>query len=199
MNHYLIYEKITGKPLRTVFCSVSPPLLDGEGLIKGVDNYEGYVLNDQLMQKPKKPSDFHDWDWKAKDWVPNVYAATAFKLQMLQHERNQRFFAPCRGFDANQISRERMSGMITRIQRGDGLPTGWIGWRDTNNQMQWGNDDAKTVLANLTVLVRAIEEREQALLIAYWTHEANIKTLTNIKDILNYDVTTGWHGKQTNA
>ena len=82
--------------------------------------------------------------------------------------------------------------MIARLQRGDGLPAGWMGWRDTANEMQWVTDDAATVLANLTELSRAIEDREQALLVASWTHKANIAALTDIDAIIGYDATTGW-------
>jgi len=48
------------------------------------------------------------------------------------------------------------------------------------------------VLANLTALSRAIEDREQALLVASWTHKANIAALTDIDAILAYDVTANW-------
>ena len=82
--------------------------------------------------------------------------------------------------------------MIARLQRGDGLPAGWMGWRDASNQQHWSQDDAATVLANLTALSRAIEDREQALLVASWTHKANIAALDDIDAILAYDVTANW-------
>ena len=58
--------------------------------------------------------------------------------------------------------------------------------------MQWAADDAATALASLTALSRAIENREQALLVASWTHKANISALTDIDAILAYDTTAGW-------
>ena len=97
-------------------------------------------------------------------------------------------------FDADKVSRERISGTIARLQRGDGLPAGWIGWRDAANEMHWATDDAATVLANLTTLSRAIEDREQALLATSWQHKASIASLTSIEDILNYNVEGGWDG-----
>ena len=95
-------------------------------------------------------------------------------------------------FDADKISRERISGMIARLQRGDGLPNGWMGWRDAENNMHWVTDDATTVLAGLAELSRAIEDREQALLMASWAHKANIAALEDIDAILSYDVAAGW-------
>ena len=87
---------------------------------------------------------------------------------------------------------QRISGMIARLQRGDGLPAGWMGWRDAENNMHWTNDEPATVLANLTALSRAIEDREQALLVASWTHKANIAALSDIDAIIGYDVTANW-------
>lgn len=101
-------------------------------------------------------------------------------------------YKPCNGFDADPRSRERINGMITRLQRGDGFPPGWVGWRDHNNQQHWAEDDAATVLANLSALSRAIEDREQALLVASWQHKASIAALTDIDEIIGYDVTANW-------
>ena len=67
-----------------------------------------------------------------------------------------------------------------------------MGWRDAANEMRWVTDDAATVLTSLTVLSRAIENREQALLIAAWQHKANIEALADIDAILGYDVTKNW-------
>ena len=93
-------------------------------------------------------------------------SARASKLQQVSAELNTRFYLPCNGFDADTVSRGRISGTIACPQHGDGLPVGWVGWRDADNQQQWVTDDAATVLANLTTLTRAIEDREQALLVA---------------------------------
>lgn len=138
------------------------------------------------------PSIFHKRDALTKSWLPNLDAARSARLQEVAAELNTRLYLPCNGFDADKVSRERISGMIARLQRGDGLPAGWVGWRDASNQQQWATDDAATVLANLTALSRAIEDREQALLVASWTHKANIAALEDIDAILGYDVTAAW-------
>ena len=139
-----------------------------------------------------QPTAFHAWDWPTKQWIPNLDAGRTGRIQQITRELSTRLYLPCNGFDADKVSRERISGMIARLQRGDGLPAGWVGWRDASNQQQWATDDAATVLANLTALSRAIEDREQALLVASWTHKANIAALEDIDAILAYDVTTGW-------
>ena len=151
-----------------------------------------YIKNGTIKTSLKSPSNFHTWDNDLEIWLPNLDAARETKLRQVAAELNARLYLPCNGFDTDRVSRERISSTIARLQRGDGLPAGWIGWRDASNQQQWATDDAATVLANLTALSRAIEDREQALLIAAWQHKANIAALTDIDAIIGYDATTGW-------
>jgi hypothetical protein len=151
-----------------------------------------YWKNGERRSRNERPSVYHEWDLSSESWLPNLDAARNAKLQEVAAELDKRLYLPCCGFDADKVSRGRISGMVARLQRGDGLPAGWMGWRDFSNQQQWAMDDAATVLANLTALSRAIEDREQVLLVACWTHKANIATLTDIDAIIGYDVTAGW-------
>ena len=157
-----------------------------------VDPNTFYFINGSPVSISPAPSRHHAWNWSSKSWLPDLDAARASKLQQVSAELNTRLYLPCNGFDADTVSRGRISGMVARLQRGDGLPPGWVGWRDASNDMQWAADDAATVLTSLTALSRAIENREQALLIAAWQHKANIAALEDIDAILAYDVTQGW-------
>ena len=157
-----------------------------------VNFLEDYVQDGAIVSRPSQPSPHHEWDWPTKSWLPNLDAARESKLQQVATELSTRLYLPCNGFDADQVSRARISGTIARLQRGDGLPAGWIGWRDASNQQQWAEDDAVTILANLTALSCAIEDREQALLTASWQHKTNLNALEDFAAILSYDTTTGW-------
>ena len=157
-----------------------------------VDLSEDYIQDGEIVRRPLSPSPHHDWDWPTKSWLPNLDAAKAAKKAEIEAALATKLYLPCNGFDADKVSRDRISGMIGRLQRGDGLPAGWMGWRDADNQQHWAEDDAATVLANLCTLSRAIEDREQALLVAGWTHKANIAALEDIDAILSYDVTKNW-------
>ena len=142
--------------------------------------------------RSQSPGAYYEWDAASESWLPNLDAARESKLQQVSAELNARLYLPCNGFDADKVSRERISGMIARLQRGDGLPVGWVGWRDADNQQQWAADDAATVLANLSSLSRAIEDREQSILIRGWQHKAAIAALADVTSILNYDTSSGW-------
>ena len=197
MKKYIQYNVATGEITQIFDCSENDSIehLSGYGyeIFESNGDYsDGYVQNGELLHFPAKPSPHHEWDWTTESWLPNLDAAKAAKKAEIEIELSRRLYLPCNGFDADKISRERISGMIARLQRGDGLPTGWIGWRDADNQQQWAADDAAIVLANLTALSCAIEDREQALLVASWTHKANIAALEDIDTILAYDVTKNW-------
>ena len=168
------------------FFQVDPDMPDDEIFLRS------YWKNGERRSRNERPSVYHEWDLSSESWLPNLDAAREAKLQQVSAELNTRLYLPCNGCDADRVSRERISGTIARLQRGDGLPCGWMGWRDAANEMHWADDDPATVLANLAALSRAIEDREQVLLIAGWTHKANIAALEGIDAILAYDVTANW-------
>ena len=178
------------------FSSEAQKVLEVPDSFAGVDDQwliENLYLSETLIkERPNRPGQFYEWNLTSESWLPNLDAARKAKLQEVATELGRRLYLPCNGFDADRVSRERISGTIARLQRGDGLPAGWVGWRDACNDMHWATDDAATVLANLIALSRAIEDREQALLVASWAHKAAIAALEDIDAILGYDVTTGW-------
>ena len=198
----IVFNKSTGRVAQVVkgaYGDTSAYEDDSRGVVEVDENSDLdfehlYVSGNEFVSTPKQPSPHHEWDWTTKSWLPNLDAAREAKLQQVAAELNRRLYLPCNDFDADRVSRDRISGTIARLQRGDGLPAGWIGWRDASNQQQWAEDDAMTVLANLTTLSRAIEDREQALLATSWQHKANIASLTTIEDIMNYNVEEGWDG-----
>ena len=194
----LVFNPDSGMVLQCIKAPDSHAQYYGDDVLivedENVTDMTHYVVGGVLVPFPEKPSPHHDWDWPTKSWLPNLDAAKATKKAEIETELSRRLYLPCNGFDADTVSRERISGTIARLQRGDGLPTGWVGWRDAENNMQWVTDDAATVLANLTALTRAIEDREQALLVAAWQHKSNIASLTAIEDLMNYNVEEGWNG-----
>lgn len=195
---YTVYNLFTGEILRygeapSEWCALQAQNSDEVVHIgDSLDAKEFFFDGGAPVRKSNRPSEHHEWDWTTKSWLPNLDAARESKLQQVAAELSTRLYLPCNGFDADKVSRDRIGGMIARLQRGDGLPAGWVGWRDFSNQQQWADLDAAGVLAELSELSRAIEDREQSLLVASWTHKANIATLEDIDAILSYDVTTGW-------
>ena len=197
MNYFILTQDF--KIVQAIYGEYSPESL--EGFVK--INFDGDLnslfeehiwLNSELkyIGPPPKSHGFYVKSATHPYWLPDLDAARNARLQEVSSELNRRLYLPCNGFDADKVSRDRISGMIARLQRGDGLPAGWMGWRDAENQMHWANETPEQVLVHLQELSRAIEDREQALLVASWTHKANIAALEDIDTILSYDVTKNW-------
>lgn len=151
----------------------------------------------EFEQIPDKPHDWYVvWDWATKQWLPDLAAVLSARKAEIDAERNRRTLLPATynnaPFDADLVSRERITGLLARIQRGDGLTVGWMGWRDFNNNMHWAADDAATVFIHLAGLSSVIENREQAFLITAWTHKAMINALSSIEEIVNYNINSNW-------
>jgi hypothetical protein len=199
----LIYFNSVGSPTHTASYSD-----DAVALLMSQEG-NGFLLDDPLMSdeialsifylkdgevrvRPAQPSEFYRWDSDVESWVFDWDGVRETLTKRVNIEIGRRIYLPCNGFDADPVSRERIGRMITRLERGDGFPVGWIGWRDAENQMHWANETPEQVLVHLQELSRAIEDREQALLVAGWTHKANIEALTDIDAILAYDITSGW-------
>lgn len=155
-----------------------------------------YIKNNEWFERTNRPTQFHEWDNDIEQWVPNLDLARESVLTKIGVEISTRIYLPVEFeaavFDADPVSRSRISGTLARIQRGNGLPLGWVGWRDYNNIQRWAEDTPETVQVKLAGLSKTIEDREQALLIAAWIHKSAIMGLQTIEEILSYDVTANW-------
>lgn len=202
----VVFERGTGRIIQTVLApsshaihyqvwpSIDVLVLSDEAVVSDATHY---VADDDVLEFPARPSPFHYFDWTSKTWSGNQAEAREARVSAVDAERARRAVLPISHggafFDADAVARERISGAIARCIRGDGLPAGWVGWRDADNAMHWGELDAAATLVELRGLSSAIEDREQALLIAAWTHKAAIGALPDdIDAILGYDLSAGW-------
>lgn len=164
-----------------------------------VDDATHFVLNGALTMFPPSPGNWWEWDWLELEWrippgaLDAARAAQAAAVDRLRAERHEQpiTYAGCL-FDADSAARENISGVFARLDRGDGLTAGWIGWRAFDNNMVWADEPAGEVLSHLRGLSCAIEDRKQALLSVAWGHKDAISALETVEAILAYDITTGW-------
>ncbi|AVR89004.1 hypothetical protein [Thauera aromatica] len=201
LQHFFFYEP-SGKVVGTGACmakDIDLQVREGAALALGVADRELHYYDQGrglIVEKPPRPSQFHIWDWPTKSWLPDLDRARTSRQAEVGAELARRDLAPIAyagaAFDADTQARENISGTLGRLLRGDGLPGGWIGWRDRANAMHWATDDAATVQAHLAALSRAIEDRKQALLVAAWQHKAAIAALTDISAVLAHDLAAGW-------
>lgn len=201
----MIYEyDERGEITRAVFCpdnEISIQTIGDRFVIAPVyfdlDRY--YIRDGAFVAKGEQPGPSHTWDWNSRSWVIDFDVERLRLQSLIESTLANLLYQPiaCHGaaFDADRTARERITNTILRLQSGAGLPAGWIGWRDADNAMHWAEADAGDVLLHLQALSRAIEDREQALLIAAWAHKAAVGALAEAEDaegLVGYDVYTGW-------
>lgn len=202
MRHLTIFDATTGRALRTVrigsdLTSIESQVMPGETHVEGDYPLDVYLDAGVVKEKPERPSNSHEWDWSTKTWQPNAADAREKKHGAITQEFTRRTFAPIlydgAPFDADErVSRPRITGLHGRLERGDPLPPQWKGWRDANNAYHWATATPAEVHEHLAALSRAIEDREQALLVAFWQHKENLSAMATVEGILAYDVTQGW-------
>lgn len=148
---------------------------------------------------PAQPTVYHVWDWSTHAWVLDVTALATDLAAQVYALRSTKTFAPITyagdPFDADPEAREAISQTHASLARGEGLPEGWIGWRDANNAFHWTNSLALAVQGHLKDLMKLIIDRHQALIKVHWTHADTIRQKVEANDVdglLSYDITTGW-------
>ena len=177
-------------------------LAPGQGFVEDAALVSGathYVLGGALVPFPPKPSAGHEWDWNthafvlSAEAVARLRAARKLEVSALTDAALDRPIAYGGAlFDADSAARENVNGVLDRINRGDGLPAGWVGWRSADNRMLWASATAEQVLVHLQALARLLEDRKQAILVVRWTHNDALDGMMAADEITAYDVTTGW-------
>ena len=161
------------------------------------------VQGGELVEyQPPAPASTADvqwhWDTAAWRWVPGptLAAAQVARCAEVTAMRDALYVQPIAYgaalFDADPQSIDNMRGMVARIERGDGLATGWVGWRTFDNAMVWADATAAEVLEHLNAIARALEDRRQAVLAASWAHKAAIQALGTVEAVQGYAINSGW-------
>ena len=158
-----------------------------------IDPTTHYLDGEVLASFPARPSEHYTWDWVTKAWVPDLVSAILTKVAEVKRQGSELTYQPIAysgfNFDADAVSRERISGTSFRISRGDGLPVGWLGWRDADNGMRWATDTDVVVKAHLDAIAKLIEDREQSILVQGWNHAAAISVLGSVEAVAAYPIT----------
>jgi len=194
-----IYDLATGRVLRLVDCpehEYDAACAEGEGWKPLGTTAAGYFDGDDFVPIGDPPTLRHAYDWTARKWVAPLTELAADVSAKIDREFKRRDLLPVTvagvPFDADAAARENISGTAARIERGDALPAGWVGWRDADNAMHWADAMPAAVLANLNAVSRAIEDRKQALLVARWTKKAQIAAIADEAELLAFDIGTDW-------
>ena len=88
-------------------------------------------------------------------------------------------------FDTDPSSLRNISYWHLQVNSGTIVPENFV-WRDANNIDHPADND---FIKNLSL---SITQRGTQLYQTAWAHKANIDAMNNVKDVLAYDITTGW-------
>ena len=209
MNKYL-YTTEAGEPVYTASYSHDldiPEVPSGyrriEVSLSTIDSdlLANYWLDQSgnLSQRPDKTSQFHVWDVATLSWRIDTQMLEKFietRCLDVDAHRDNLSVKPIQYmgvlFDADEKSLGRMRDVLSRITRGDGLPSGWVGWRTHNNSMTWAASTDEEVKGHLTNIVRSLEDRHQACMISAWAHKDTLTSFTDYESAASYDITIGW-------
>lgn len=121
---FTIFDKYS-EYSRTLHCEeVDLPvnLQSGEKYIVG-EYQDHYLVNNQPVQKPPRPSDYHHWDVEAKAWVADLESAKSDMWDKIQIERTRRkecafpvdFGGKTYYFHGDAESRGQQSGLMAGV------------------------------------------------------------------------------------
>ena len=91
MTTFTIFD-VNGDPNRTLNCDESDLFLNlqtGEKYLLG-DYSNHYLVNNQPVQKPPRPSEYHNWDAVGKVWSADLDGAKSAMWDKIQIERTRR-------------------------------------------------------------------------------------------------------------
>ena len=146
-----------------------------------------------------RPSMLHNWNPATRTWdLSRDVAIKEIKIN-LDKERKRRLISPIlytdKLIDADDVAQNNISGKLQEIEIresiGISLNTPELFWKDADNIVHTWVDQAAYKLW-LQGLVVAISSRNTALYTKSWAKKAEVLALTDVNDIINYDVTTGW-------
>ena len=151
--------------------------------------FKEYAYSNGLVFIGPAPSHFHEVSVTTPSWTIDKNRALILKSNEIRGKAELKLKEPVSGFDTDSASRQRISGMIARLYRGDGLTAGWVGWRDAANNMHWADSSAAEVLDNFLNLTRQIEDSEQSILLQKWEMLQTLNSLQDGESIVAFAVT----------
>lgn len=161
------------------------------------DDY--YYAEFDMVRRPDRPTALHEWNWLTHEWSIGNSTMEHKREELskvVDSIRDRKNLLPIDVdgvvFDADSHSIQNIEGVVRRILRGDGLPSGWQGWRTFDNSMIWVDSTPEHVLSGLNDVARAIENRRQSIFSAAWLKKAEISSLDSAESILGYDPQSGW-------
>lgn len=180
--------------INCVEMDLSLNLQTGEKYILG-EYPNHYLVNNQPVQKPPRPSDYHNWDAVGKVWSADLEGAKSAMWDKIQAERTRRneggypciFGGKIYWFHSDVMSLLQQSNLVLAAQltlmRGKDMAAVMV-------QRKTRSGEFVGVSGNLALaMVAACMVQQQAIFTAAEMHKAKMRACA---EPWNYDYSAGW-------
>ena len=152
-----------------------------------------------IVVMPARPSAYHDFDYTTHTWTSRLADAIAARKTDVNAERDRRNYLPITvdgvTLDADLVAQRNLSDKKSeadeRLRLGIAMPTDLLIWKDYHNELRTFSD-LQAYADFISGFVIALAERGTRLYVVSWTHKDAIDALTNVEDVLAYDIDTLW-------
>ena len=154
-----------------------------------------YLVNNQPVQKPPRPSEYHHWDVEAKAWVADLESAKSAMWDKIQIERTRRIEGgyPCifggktYWFHSDAMSLLQQSNLVSAAQltlmQGKDMAAVMVQWKTRSGEFVG-------MSGNLALAMFAAGmEQQKAIFTAAETHKLQMRACA---EPWNYDYSAGW-------
>ena len=196
MTTFTIFD-INGDSNRTLNCDESDLFLNlqaGEKYILG-EYPNHYIANNQPVQKPPRPSDYHNWDAVGKVWSADLDGAKSAMWDKIQAERTRRneggypciFGGKTYWFHSDVMSLLQQSNLVSAAQLTliQGKDMAAVMVQQKTRSGEFVGMSGKRALA----MFAACMEQQEAIFMAAEKHKAKMRACA---EPWNYDYSAGW-------
>lgn len=154
-----------------------------------------YLVDNQPVEKPPRPSDYHNWDVEAKAWVADLESAKAAMWDKIQIERTRRIEGgyPCifggktYWFHSDAMSLLQQSNLVSAAQltlmQGKDMAAVMVQWKTCSGEFVG-------MSGNLALAMFAAGmEQQKAIFTAAEMHKAKMRACA---EPWNYNYSAGW-------
>ena len=154
-----------------------------------------YLVDNQPVEKPPRPSDYHNWDVEARAWVADLEGAKAAMWDKIQIERTRRIEGgyPCvfdgktYWFHSDAMSLLQQSNLVSAAQltlmQGKDMAAVMVQWKTRSGEFVG-------MSGNLALAMFAAGmEQQKAIFTAAEMHKAKMRACA---EPWNYDYSAGW-------
>lgn len=173
---------------------LSVNLQSGEKYIVG-EYQDHYLVNNQPMPRPPRPSEYHNWDVEAKAWVADLESAKSAMWDKIQIERTRRneggypciFGGKTYWFHSDAMSLLQQSNLFSAAQltlmQGKDMAEVMVQWKTRSGEFVG-------MSGNLALAIGAAGMKQQkAIFTAAEMHQAKMRACA---EPWNYDYSAGW-------